>query len=296
MKRIATQKNSVLKRIGINIPFVLIAALMLALFGGGLLLAFYAIASIFAFNSAMICLILLGAGTIAIGAGLGLICLFKKYYDFYNKKMGWEFPDKPKKEEKTVSYEGKNTIKKYLTLPNIALGVLAIGAIFTIISAALGSINRDDWQRETSAFLTQDGYYESAQYRPLKHPLLAQEVGSSDISQIEINLVDKEAVIIYSEDKSQLGFADFEYYEKFVNQISISRTKDGKLIVNENTAPKITDTTIKKLFFFMFKDFYVEKQVKIILPLSKKENIKIVGDESKIIYAQETISSENIQQ
>lgn len=107
MKRIATQKNGFWKRVFINIPFVLLIALMIALFGGGLLLIFYSIASLFAFKSAMIFLILAGAGVIAIGAGLALIVAYRKYFDFYNKKMGWEYPDKPKKEQKSV-VDGKN--------------------------------------------------------------------------------------------------------------------------------------------------------------------------------------------
>ena len=88
MKRIATQKNGFWKRVAINVPFVLMIALMIALFGGGLLLIFYSIASLFAFKSSMIFLILAGAGLIAIGAGLGLIVAYKKYFEFYNKKMG----------------------------------------------------------------------------------------------------------------------------------------------------------------------------------------------------------------
>ena len=40
MKRIATQKNGIGKRILINIPFILLIALMTACFGGGLLLVF----------------------------------------------------------------------------------------------------------------------------------------------------------------------------------------------------------------------------------------------------------------
>ena len=102
MKRIATQKNGFWKRVGINIPFVLMIAAMVALFSGCLLMWFYAIASLFAFKSSMIFLILAGAGTLCLGLGLALIPAYKKYYDFYNKKMGWEFPDKPKKEEKTT--------------------------------------------------------------------------------------------------------------------------------------------------------------------------------------------------
>ena len=138
MKRIATQKNGFWKRVVINIPFILMIALMIALFGGGLLLLFYAIASCFAFKSAMVFLVLAGAGLIAIGIGVGFIDIYKKYYAFYNKKMGWEFPDVPQKEEKTVVSDGKKNNKKYVAVSNSEVAVLAVGAKCTIVSAALG--------------------------------------------------------------------------------------------------------------------------------------------------------------
>lgn len=280
MKRIATQKNGFWKRVGINIPFILLIALMVALFGGGLLFWFYAFASIFAFKSAMIFLIIFGAGTIAIGIGLGLIELYKKYYAFYNKKMGWIFPDAPQKEEKTVVNDGKKSFKDYLTLSNIAIAVLALGAVLTIISAGLGCINRDVWVEETSSFMRQYGYFDSVDHRQLNQV----HATNDKITSIDFDLIEKNVAIVYSTDTSQNGKATFDYYVKFENQLTITRS-NGVITVKENPAPEV-GSTLKSLFFFVFDDFDVEKQIVLTLPqgtqIGESDEIKI--ESNNIIY------------
>lgn len=285
MKENTSQTKDTFTKIGLFIPFVLIVALSIAMFGGGLLLMFYSIASIAAFGSAMICLILLGASLIAIGAGLGLICAFKKYRCFYFKKLN-NIQNEPKTQEKTVVH-GSKSFKDYITLPNIALIVLLIGGIFTLISAALGSIKKDEWQSATSSFLSSTGYYETTEHRPLKYSLL-EDVDTSAVSRIEIDLDGKEAVIIYSDSASQRGWVNVNYYEKFKNQVNVSRSKNGVISIKENAAPTHDDTAIKKIFFFMFDDNSVQKQVLITLPSSAKNDIKIVHDNDTIvIYAKQ---------
>lgn len=289
MKRIATQKNGFWKRVVINIPFILMIALMIALFGGGLLLLFYAIASCFAFKSAMVFLVLAGAGLIAIGIGIGFIDIYKKYYAFYNKKMGWEFPDAPQKEEKTVVSDGKKSFKDYLTVSNIAIGIMALGAVFTIVSAALGCINREEWVKATETFMNDSDYYTQAEPRYVQQTVNEIE-GSDKLTSIVLDLTDKTAVIVYTTDSNKLGFASFQYYEKYKNQIELSRLKDGTVTLYETPAPRKDDTAIKRLFFFMFKDFDVEKQVIVFLPDDAREGmpneIKIVGD--NVTYANAT--------
>lgn len=289
MKRIATQKNGFWKRVVINIPFILMIALMIALFGGGLLLLFYAIASCFAFKSAMVFLVLAGAGLIAIGIGIGFIDIYKKYYAFYNKKMGWEFPDAPQKEEKTIVSDGKKSFKDYLTVSNIAIGIMALGAVFTIVSAALGCINREEWVKATETFMNDSDYYTQAEPRYVQQTVNEIE-GSDKLTSIVLDLTDKTAVIVYTTDSNKLGFASFQYYEKYKNQIELSRLKDGTVTLYETPAPRKDDTAIKRLFFFMFKDFDVEKQVIVFLPDDARKGmpneIKIVGD--NVSYANAT--------
>lgn len=281
MKNDQTKQNNLLN-IALIIPFVLIFALMISLFACGLILIFYAFASIVAFNSAMICLILIGAGLLAIGAGLALILAYKKYLSFYKKKLG-KLDSNPK-QEKTVAHEHKS-FKDYLTLSNIALTIVAIGAVFTLISACLGSIKRENWQSETASFRTQNGYYDSTQYRPLKHSLV-KDNNTDAVDHIEIDLQNKEAVIVYTTDLSQVGYVDIDYYEKFQNQVVVSRNKRGKITITENTLQGYKESAIKKIFFFMFDDSRQTKQIIITLPSSQKDKIQITaGEDTTIIYA-----------
>lgn len=286
MKRIATQKNGFWKRVVINIPFILMIALMVAMFGGGLLLLFYSIASCLAFKSAMVFLVTAGAGLIAIGIGIGFIDIYKKYYAFYNKKMGWVFPDAPEKEEKTVVTDGSKSFKDYLTVSNIAIVVLALGAVFTIISAALGCVKREKWVEALSTFMDESGYYTEVQSRQLQDY-------TGDVDTIEIDFDDKQALIIYTTDKDKAGFVTYSYYEKYKNQVVITKS-NGVVTLTETPAPKRDDTAIKRLFFFMFKDFDVEKQVKIYLPDDAREGmpneIKIGG--TNVIYANATAETD----
>lgn len=273
------ESKTVLKKIALIIPFVLIILLMSALFACGLILIFYAFASIAAFSSAMICLILLGASLISIGAGLAHILAFKKYYIFYQKKLG----KVAQKQEKTVAHDQKS-LKDYFTLSNIALAIVAIGAVFTIISAALGCIKRENWQKETSSFLNEYGYYESTQYRPLKHSIL--DDNNTSLDKIEIDLQNKEAVIVYSTDLSQRGYVDIDYYEKFQNQVTVARNKNGKITITENAQQSAKESSIKKIFFFMFNDSRQTKQIVITLHSSQKDTVSIVASEgTTVIYA-----------
>lgn len=274
MKRIATQENSIPKRILINIPFVLIVALSIALFGGGLLSLFYAIVCGVAFQSSMVCLVLLGAGFIMISAGLGCILLYKKYEGFYNKKMGWIFPDK--KEEIKKKPNDPKEFKDYITLPNISIVVLAIGALLTLVSALLGCTDRAKWVDAISTFRQYNGYYEDINPVLLDYP----STESNSIEKIEIQLIDKVAVVIYTDDENRQDKISINAYTKFVDQLVI-KNSNGALNIAENPSPKRNET-LDKLLFFVFDDFSVERQVLIYIPKSQKEYIEIVGED--IIY------------
>lgn len=274
MKRIATQENSIQKRILINIPFVLIIALSTALFGGGLIALFYAIVCGIAFESSMVCLILLGAGFIMISAGLGCILLYKKYEGFYNKKMGWIFPDKKENPKKNPT--DPKQFKDYITLPNISIVVLAIGALLTLISALLGCTERAKWVDAISTFRQYNGYYEDINPVKLNYPLGE----NGNITKVEIELIDKIPVIIYTKDEDKQDDISIDAYTKFVNQLVI-KNSNGVLSIEENPSPKRNET-LDKLLFFVFDDFSVERQVLISIPESQKDNIEIVGE--NIIY------------
>lgn len=282
MKRIPTQENSIGKRILINIPFVLIVAFIIAAFGGGALLLFYSFVSLAAFNSAMIFLILFGAAAILVGAGLALIVAYKKYYAFYNKKMGWKFVEEENKRERTVTDMNNDTIKKLFTLPNISLAFLALGSLFAIISAALGCINRQNWVDAIGGFKENLGYYADVKYvSNLQYPINGFEQDAAPINKIVVDDSSvtyeprkKEIVIIYTEEDNFTPYIYISGYQKFDGDFEVYRAKDGTLTIHVSDVPK-RDQTIEKLLFFVFNDYTVEKQIIIKIPSTHRDLIEI---------------------
>ncbi len=291
MKRIATQKNGIGKRILINIPFILLIALMTACFGGGLLLVFYSIVSVIAFNSAMIYMIVAGAGAILIGIGLCLIAVYKKYYAFYNKKMGWKYEKEEKPVEKTVTYANKpasERIKKLLTVSNVGIAILALGSVFAIISAALGSIDRANWVNAIGGFKEQRGYYTDVSNKPFFYSIAGLEDKEKPANKITISQSGerkKEIVVIYTKLKNKQGLIGISGYKKFDNDFSTSRKTEGNndtININIGNAPALT-SPLDKLLFFVFNDYIVEKQIFIYIPYNEKDNI-VVEQVDQILY------------
>ena len=281
MKRIPTPKNGFWKKAAMNIPFVLLIALMIAFFGGGLLLMFYSIVSVIAFNSAMIYLIVAGAGAILVGLGLCLITAYQKYFVFYSKKMGRKYIADDKKREKTVTYTNKPaaaTIKKYLTVTNVGLAILALGSIFAIISAALGSIDRANWVDAIGGFKDEHGYF--ADIQPAAASLSTdQKTINVSIRQPESNNRKKKVIVIYTKTKDRQHFVSAESYIRFHDDVKYSKTIDGTndtLIVDIGEPPEVSDS-LGKLLFFVFNDYNAERQIRVYIPynLRDSENISV---------------------
>lgn len=277
-------------------------ALMVAFFGAGLLLFFYSWVSVAAFNSAMIYLIVAGASAICIGLGLILIPVYQKYYAFYNKKMGWKFvsPDggdaydyESLKANKTVTYDDnknmrardyiKKYLTKYLTVSNVAIGILAIGSIFAIISAALGCIDRSNWVQDIGSYREKRGYYTDVRNEPIRFFIDGEQMnGQKKVSQITINQSEnyarqKEIIVIYSLVQDRQGFVEISGYKKFENDFSASRRTEASgdtITVSISDAPKL-DSSLDKLLFFIFDDYAVEKQIFVYIPYSERENITV---------------------
>ena len=282
MKRIPTQKNGFWKRFFINIPFVLMVALMIAFFGGAGLLIFYSIVVAVAFDSAMIYLIVAGAGIILLGLGLIFIPVYQKYYAFYNKKMGWKFVDDKPTVQKTVTYSEKTAsvrefCKKYITVSNVAIGVLALGSVFAIISAALGCIDRSNWVRDIGGFREERGYYTDVRNEPVKYDITGKPVKAVNVIQATSGDRKKEIILVYSTVRDRQGFVEISGYKKFENDFSSSRKslQDGdELTVSVSEAPKLTGT-LDKLLFFIFDDYSVEKQIFIYIPYAERDEITV---------------------
>lgn len=283
VKRITEKQNGFWKRALINIPFVLMCLLMTVCFGGGVLFVFYCFVTAAAFKSAMISLVLLGAGLILIGAGLGLIIAFRRYYKFYDKQMGWQYPGRAvAPREETSSVDGKKPLKAYFTLSNISLAILAVGAVFTIISAALGCISRDSWVDAIGPYREAHGYLADVQrIAPEYHDIIDQSSHQYTVEEIDLNLISKEAVIIFTDDQSKLGMISVEAYISYNGQLSIGMSGGKILTVTERPAPDTEKTALDKLLFFandILRSVPSEKQIHIYLPAQLRDTVRIVGD------------------
>lgn len=282
MKRISSKQNGFFKRFIINVPFVLIVALAAACFFFGATLIFYCFVTAAAFKSAMISLVLLGAGFILTGAGLGLIKAFKLYHDFYDVQMGWQYPDRKPKEDVTV-VDGKKPFKAYLTPSNFALAFLLVGAIFTIISAALGCISRDKWVQAIGPYREAHGYFAEVQSRNVTLSIENSAEHVSTLTRIDIDLITKQAVIVFTDDEEQLGHLTLKAYVSYEDQLRFSC--DSQPItyfsISESPAPSSEKSALDKLIFFaddILKSVPSEKQIVIYLPSFLKNSVTVNGE------------------
>ena len=293
MKRIPTLKNGFWKKLALNIPFVLLITLMTACFGGSLLFMFYSIVSVIAFNSAMIYLIVAGAGAILLGIGLCLITAYQKYFAFYSKKMGGKYISRDKKREKTVTYANKpalESVKKFLTVSNIGIAILALGSIFAIISAALGSIDRANWVNAIGGFKEARGYYTDVKNEPISYPINGAYIEQKPINAVTVIQPSsgdrkKEVVVVYTQLKDRQGRVEIKGYKKFEGDFSVSRKTTGDndtIIITVGEAPTLTEP-LDRLLFFVFGDYIVEKQIYIYIPYSERENITVENADKVLI-------------
>ena len=245
------------------LPFFLLMGLAVALFLGGLLFLMYSIILVVAFKVPMVFLLVFAASGIC--TGLGLLSLHGFFtYGKHCKKLKCGTLEKVQK-----SPQSEKTFKDYITLQNVALVVLLIAAIFAIASAALGAINREKWVQAKSPYMAQLGYYADVEYRDYKYT-------ASDVNQINVDLKDKNAVVIYTDDAQKQGFVIVNGYEKYIGKIEIVRS-GSTLTISEGEKPSL-DGALEKLLFFIFDENKIEKQIKIYVPSDLKDAITIEGE------------------
>ena len=248
------------------LPLYLTMAFSVAFLLGGLLFFAYAIALVCAFNSAMVFFIAFAASLISIGFGLLLLHGFFAYKKFYAQKKN----NSPV--QKTAQPNKEKSFKDFLTVQNVALIILLIGAVCAVISAALGAINREKWIYTISPYMQKNGYYADVEYREYRYP----SSQTDGVDTVSIDLNGKHAVVIYTEDEQRQGFVFVCGYEKYKNQIKVS-TQNSVLYVAEGEKPTL-DGTLEKMLFFMFDENKIESQIKIYIPKALKDHIVINGE------------------
>ena len=247
------------------LPFLLLMTLAVVLFLGALLFLMYSIVTVTAFKSAMVFFIVFAASGICTGLGLLSLHGFFAYGKYYKKHKG-TLVSAPK----TATAE--KTFKDYITLQNVALIILLVATVFAIVSAALGCINRDKWVQATSPYMEKVGYNADVNYREYRYSVGDAE----DANKLVINLKDKNAVVIYTDEASKQGFVTICGYDKYKNEIVIQR--NGRTLTLTEGEQPCLDGATEKLLFFLFQENEIEKQIKIYIPASLKYSFVIEGE------------------
>ena len=268
MQEFSDQKTESFKDKFLPLPLVLTMALFVVLCLGGVLFFIYAITLMVALNSAMVFLLILATSLLCEGLGILSLHGFFAYKKYYQNRISG-FYDPPKSESKKVE---QKTFKDYLTIQNVSLVILLIGAIFAIVSAALGCMNRAKWVNAVSEYMESHDYYADVEYREYRY--IATE--SEEIKSIKIDLYNKNAVIIYTPDEQKQGFVTITGYDKYKNQIDV-KLIGNQLIISEGERPSL-DGTLEKMLFFMFDENRIEKQIKIYIPADLKDVISVEGE------------------
>ncbi len=265
MKQIENAKWNNFKEKLLPLPFFLLMTLAVVLFLGGLLFLMYSIILVVALNSAMVFMIVFAASGISVGLGLLSLHGFFAYGKYYKKQKGELVPNAKKD-------PNEKTFKDYITLQNVALIVLLIAAVCSIVSAALGCINRDKWVNAISPYMASHEYYADVAFREYKY----NAGGVEDSNKIVIDLDEKNAVIVYTDDPSKQSFVVINGFEKYVKQINVTQA-NRVITISEGQKPEL-DGVLEKLLFFMFDENKIERQIKIYIPVSQKDSIIIEGE------------------
>lgn len=252
------QKNNVKNALGIaatSIVGIISAALLLF----SLLAFFYTVVIGIALQSAMAVLVALACAVISAGIGLAL-------FEFFLKRLKKHISSAP---ESSAEAEKASKTKKYknkvFSISNIGFAFMLLGSVLAIVSAFLGSTDRDSWVLAKTDFMEANGYYADLELVDLNW--------DRDVSKISIKLDKKYANIKYTTQPNAI--LEVSWYQRYQNQISCSYDDINKTLIIEETHPPELDNTLAKLMFFIFDENSVEYNVLISIP-SEFSSVSIV--------------------
>ena len=236
----------------IALSFAIIFAL------GFLLFFIYGIASAIVFTT-LVPLVIFGASVVCLGLSVAL------FGYFFNHKIKKEKPEEVKtKTEKVTTW---SVVKDYITFANVALALVIIGAVLLFTSIAFGSIKKPSWRVATASFKQENGYYNPANHYTIHYFI-------SDVSKIDIDLKDKNVVVIYDNTYTDIVLDGYELYE---DEVTVRNIKEGTLYLAETESPRKHEA-LDNMFWFIFTNNKYEAQIRVYIPTTQKDNVTIVGD------------------
>lgn len=306
------QKSEQTQKFLYALPAALIALLALAMAALCAVALCYAVAIQIAWDSVMAFFILfglsfIGAGLCAISVAGFFTYMRRVWYDRWPQSPGARLfvradegvkpvggntaDEKSGDEAESDAESGQTTLKnaknksssvifkpKFLTLQNVGYGMLLIAVVFVVVSAALGSLNSDNWIEARRGYLEEHGYY--ADSMPIR-----LEFSPNEVSEINISVNDRKTVVVYDSSVSRIVL---EYYELYSGEYSISTTEVEQDIdiLNITRMPEPAhDDPIDKMLDLCFQPNRIEEQVVITIPAAYRDSIKVNGE--NIIYAKD---------
>lgn len=167
---------------------------------------------------------------------------------------------------------------KFLTLQNIGYGILLLAVVCVVVSAALGSLDSDNWVEARRAYMESHGYY--AESAPVKLGFSPNEV-----TEINVYAPDRKVVVVYDSSFSEIVL---EYYELYSGEYSVSKSavsQDIYVLNITRISEPAHDDPIDVMLDLCFQPNSIEEQVLITIPAAYRDKITINGD--NIIYAKD---------
>lgn len=227
---------------------------------GFILFFIYGIASAIAFKP-LVPIVIFGVSIIC--AGISLAC----FGYFYDKKIKKEKPvETTTKTEKVTTW---SVVKDFIKFTNVALILVILGAVLMFTSIAYGSLKKPSWRIAADDFKAANGYYTSKETTTWEN-----YIACTDIKVIEIDLTQKNAVVIYGGNDTWVAFKG---YSSFEDQIKINNGQDvGTRILVDKDSPR-KHVALDNMFWFIFEDNKYEAQIRIYIPDAYKDTIQIKG-------------------
>ena len=247
MKNTSLKDQSQSKRVGYGVLLALILLVALGCAALSMALLVYFGASVDAFSSAMVALVIFGLALLMAAFCVALANVAKKLIQ--------RFLLVPNDNEHIANtYRTKKDISSIFSLSNIALAIMALGAVFIIISAALGCTDRANWVKVTGPYRDAHGYNQNGTLKSDLKYTVAKDGGGMYMGadffltedaplKIKLNLRTKRVLIDFDKDNDP-GYISLEFYTNYKDQIAVSPKKSQNvLLLTEAPKPEREDST-----------------------------------------------------
>lgn len=273
---------SILTALALLSAFIFASAAMTALIYFG--------ASIDAFHSAMIGLLLFGVALLLSGICVFLVAIAVKILRRHLLTSDKHAHSAIKKSDMQLRLE------KIFSFSNVTLALLAVGAVLIFASAGLGCTDRDNWIDAMSDYREDHGYYANG----VLHATVKYSVGKdgggisngpefylteSDPLRVELQLINKRVMVVF-DSEADTGWIKVSSFNNYYNQIAIvNYSERNTLLIAESPTHKHNDATARLILGMSdaLHDNLTENTVVITLNKIYKGLVTVEGGDYEIV-------------